>query len=148
MIHRLLNEERGYSLIEVMASIIIMAIAILPMIVMFDTSLNSASRGSNYDKARMLANANIESVQSLSFLSARTTYQPLNADPPGGPEPCDESMLSLAEQNRFDCEIETTYVKLADGGYVPDPLATIQMQVVVTVGWDDGSYTTTGLKAR
>ena len=148
MIHRLLNEERGYSLIEVMASIIIMGIAILPMIAMFDTGLNSATTGSNYDKARMLANANIEKVQSLSYLSARTTYKPLNADPPGGPVPCDESMLSLAEQNRFDCEIETTYMDLENGDYVPDPSATIQMRVVVTVEWDDNNYTTTGLKAR
>src|SRR5215217_3487271 len=107
--HKHLSEESGYSLVEVLASIIIMGIAILPMIAMFDTGLNSASRGSNYDKARMLANANIEKVQSLSYLSARTTYKPLNADPPGGPVPCNESMLSLAEQNRFDCEVTTNY---------------------------------------
>src|SRR5829696_3202411 len=106
------SEESGYSLVEVMASIIIMGIAILPLIAMFDTGLNSASRGSNYDKARMLANANMEKVQSLTYLSARTTYKPLNADPPGGPVSCDESVLSLAEQNRFDCEIETTSVDL------------------------------------
>ena len=154
MIHRLFNEERGYSLVEVMASIIIMALAILPMVAMFDTGLNSASRGSNYDKARMLANANLEKVQSLSYLSARTTYKPLNADPvPGVPVSCDQSMLPAEDQDIFspprgDCEVTTTYVDLVDGNYEPDSSATIQMRVEVRVEWDNSSYTTTGLKAR
>jgi type II secretory pathway pseudopilin PulG len=150
-----LSEESGYSLVEVIASIIIMGIAILPMIVMFDASLNTASRGSNYDKARMLANANVEKVQSLSYLSARTTYKPLNADPPGGPVSCDQSMLPAEDQDIFspprgECEVTTNYVDddYDPDNYDPDSNANLQMQVVVTVEWDDSSYTTTGLKAR
>jgi prepilin-type N-terminal cleavage/methylation domain-containing protein len=153
--HKHLSEESGYSLIEVIASIIIMGIAILPMLAMFDTGLNSASRGSNYDKARMLANANVENVQSLSYLSARTTYKPLNADPPGGPVSCDQSILPAEDQDMFspprgDCEVITNYVDddYDPDNYDPDSNANIQMQVVVTVQWDDISYTTTGLKAR
>jgi prepilin-type N-terminal cleavage/methylation domain-containing protein len=49
-----LKNEAGYSLVEVMASIIILAVAILPMVGMFDMGLTSATRGSNYDKARAL----------------------------------------------------------------------------------------------
>src|SRR5215204_6516329 len=145
--HKHLSEESGYSLIEVIASIIIMGIAILPMIAMFDTGLNSATTGSNYDKARMLANANLEKVQSLSYASARTTYKPLNADPePGGPVPGDQSRQPAEHQDIFspplgNCEVTTTYVDLENGDYVPDPSATIQMRVVVTVEWDDNNYT-------
>jgi hypothetical protein len=159
-----LSEESGYSLVEVIASIIIMGVAILPMIVMFDTGLNTASRGSNYDKARMLANANLEKVQSLSYLSARTTYKPLNADPdPGVPVSCDQNVLPVEDQDIFspprgDCEVTTNYVDddYDPDNYDPDANANIQMQVVVTVEWDGGDcqtnsapcYTTTGLKSR
>lgn len=52
MFRKRLREESGYSLVEVMVSIIILAIAILPMASMFDMGLNSATAGSKYDKAR------------------------------------------------------------------------------------------------
>jgi prepilin-type N-terminal cleavage/methylation domain-containing protein len=143
-----LSEESGYSLIEVIASIIIMGIAILPMIAMFDTGLNSATTGSNYDKARMLADTNLEKVRALSYSQARVDYKPVNATPtPGAPVPCDESMLSLAEQNRFECEVETTYV---NSNLEPDSSYITKMMMVVTVEWgaSGANYTTTGLVAR
>lgn len=52
MARSLLKEERGYSLIEVMVSIIILALAILPMVGMFDMGLHGVTASSNYDKAR------------------------------------------------------------------------------------------------
>ena len=61
------REEAGYSLVEVMASIIILAIAILPMVGMFDMGLRTATTGSNYDKARTLANLKMEEAKSLPF---------------------------------------------------------------------------------
>ncbi len=143
MCAKYLREETGYSLVEVMVSILIMAIAILPMMGMFDTGLQAASTGSNYDKARMLANANLEKVQALSYANARATYTPVNATPtPGDPVSCDQDIFSPPRGN---CEVTTTYV---DESYLPDASFTTQMQVVVTVEWDGSSYTTTGLKAR
>ena len=59
--------ESGYSLVEVMASIIILALAILPMVGMFDMGLQSATRGSNYDKSRALANLKLEEAKSISL---------------------------------------------------------------------------------
>ena len=67
MFRRLLTTESGYSLVEVMVSMIILTIAILPMAGMFDMGLNSATRGSNYDKARALANLKMEEAKSLPF---------------------------------------------------------------------------------
>src|SRR5215217_9389522 len=69
-----LREESGYSLVEVLASIIILAIAILPMFAMFDMGLNSATRGSNNDKGRALANKQLEQAQSLSYGTVRTAF--------------------------------------------------------------------------
>src|SRR5215217_1025902 len=69
-----LREESGYSLVEVMVAIVLLAIAILPMFAMFDTGLKSANRGSNYDKARALANKQLEQARSLSYGTVRTSF--------------------------------------------------------------------------
>ena len=69
-----LREESGYSLVEVMASIIILAVAIIPMVGMFDMGLNLATEGSNYDKARALANLKLEQAKSLPFDTARDNF--------------------------------------------------------------------------
>lgn len=138
MIERLKNEA-GYSLVEVLAAIVLLTIAIVPMFSMFDTSLKTATLGSNYDKARTLANTNLDKVRSLPWSTATASYKPINATPTAGtPVSCDESI--------FDCEVTTTYV---DDSFNPVS-ASNKMMVEVTVEWDGGSksYITTGLKAR
>ena len=138
MIERL-KEEYGYSLVEVMVAIMLLAIAIIPMVAMFDMGLTAATQGSNYDKARKLADTNLDKVRALPYAEARDTYTPVNATPTAGtPVSCDEGI--------FDCEVTTTYV---DNSLSPNSGATTRMQVAVTVEWDaNKSYTTTGLKAR
>ena len=66
MAERIRNES-GYSLVEVMVAIIIMTLAILPMVSMFDMGLHSTTEGSKYDKARMLANLKLEQAKNLPF---------------------------------------------------------------------------------
>jgi prepilin-type N-terminal cleavage/methylation domain-containing protein len=80
-----LREESGYSLVEVMVSIIILAIAILPMASMFDMGLNSATAGSKYDKARALANLKMEEAKNLSFADVENDFPEA-----GNPTPYDE----------------------------------------------------------
>src|ERR671910_1578821 len=70
-----LKEESGYSLVEVMVAIIIMALAILPMAGMFDMGLRSTTEGSKYDKARMLANLKLEQAKNLPFDSLDETIR-------------------------------------------------------------------------
>ncbi len=60
-----------------MVSIMILAIAILPMVGMFDMGLNSATTSSNYDKARALANLKLEEAKSLPFDSGDNAIQDL-----------------------------------------------------------------------
>src|SRR3712207_1533914 len=67
-------EESGYSLVEVMASIIILSLAILPMVGMFDMGLRTATTGSNYDKGRTLANLKLEEAKSLPFGAVRDRF--------------------------------------------------------------------------
>ncbi len=140
MIRRLLKEESGYSLVEVIVSIFILAAAIIPMVGMFDMGLKSASTGGNYDGARALANASLEKVRALPYADAQAAYRPVN-DPPANP-----TRSFSCSQGIFTCEVKTTYV---NDDFVANPAATTKMQVVVTVTWEGGkSYTTTGLKAR
>ena len=52
----------------------ILAIAILPMVGMFDMGLNTATTGSNYDKARTLANTKLEQAKMLPYETVRTDF--------------------------------------------------------------------------
>jgi prepilin-type N-terminal cleavage/methylation domain-containing protein len=131
---RRLREEAGYSLVEVIAAIMILSIAIIPMVGMFDAGLKAATAGSRYDQARVLANANLEKVRALSYQEATTQYPPGTKDCPGGASGLDS------------CRVRTAYVNssLQVVGTSQDA-----MQVEVIVRWDGGKeYTTTGLVAR
>jgi prepilin-type N-terminal cleavage/methylation domain-containing protein len=77
----LLKEERGYTLIEVMVAIVVLTIAIIPMISMFDMSLKVATKGSDYDKARALANLKLEEAKSLPFSDVEDNYPMAAGDP-------------------------------------------------------------------
>ena len=150
-----LKEESGYSLVEVLASIVILAIAILPMFAMFDTGLNSATRGSNYDKGRALANKQLEQASSLSYGTVRTNF-------PNAPCTFDNSGLCEVENlqdpngefDNFRYAIRKQYVEPNGNGFVNADDDTGMMQVTVEVGWGGGAafnattYTATTLKVR
>jgi Tfp pilus assembly protein PilV len=69
-----LDEEGTEDVVEVMASIMLLTIAILPMVGMFDMGLNSATAGSQYDKARALANLKMEEAESLPFATVSDDF--------------------------------------------------------------------------
>ena len=85
LIRRGLREESGYTLVEVMVSIIILAIAILPMVGMFDMGLNTANTGNKYDKARTLANTVLEEAKMLPYETVRTDFPSQAANNNGAP---------------------------------------------------------------
>ncbi len=149
MIRKLAREESGYSLVEVIVSIFILAAAILPMVGMFDMGLKAATRGGNYDAARALANKNLDKVRSLPWDDVQTNYKPTNTPSPAGtPVSCTPPSPTV-----FTCTVTTTYMQ-------DDPLTqtltqalstqtpTTVMRVVVQVQWQGGPYTTTGLITR
>ncbi len=142
------NGEFGYSLVEVMASIVILAIAIIPMVGMFDAGLKSATTSGQYDQARSLANQQMERVKALRYsrpVGDTTSPSVVNNYAPPSP-PC---VITLPQG--FTCAMNTYYVDQATLQR-PNPAATSGnvMEVVVTIGWDGGSktYTTTGLVSR
>jgi Tfp pilus assembly protein PilV len=164
---RLLREESGYSLVEVMASIMILTIAIIPMVGMFDAGLTAATASSKYDKARTLANYKLEEAKSLPFdrlkdnfpeVSPTTTtyngsgfYQSSYRSVSGG---------AGADFTGFEYRVEKQYMSQPPTDSAADPApasmefvssstATDLIKVTVTVRWDGSKrYTTSGLVTR
>lgn len=143
MIKRL-GGEAGYSLVEVMVAIMILAIAIIPMVGMFDAGLRAAVLGGSYDKGRSIANEKLEEIKALPF----------NKDP----NPPADSVVEIyppgtracqgAIEAGFTCQVQTKYALMTPSGIVADASARTMMQVSVTVAWQGGSFTTTGLVSR
>jgi hypothetical protein len=121
-----LGEEYGYSLVEVMASIMIMVLAILPMMAMFDMGLNSATTGSNYDKSRTLANLKLEQAKNMSFDSFRDNF-PLAAGDPGTPTLYNAS--GCADGTADGCGLPYTWMTDAGEPYWDDNFANFEYRV-------------------
>ncbi len=136
-----LEDEGGYSLVEVMAAIVILSIAIIPMVSMFDAGLRAAVLGGNYDQARALANEKLEEVKALPFSDVLARYpedSPTNCNPPA---PVGSPMTS--------CKVTIDYVSMTataidTSSYEPTSMA----QVTVRVEWSGGNYETKGLIAK
>ena len=154
-IRRCLGSESGYSLVEVMVAIMLLAIAIIPMVGMFDAGLRAAVLGGNYDSGRALANEKLEEVKALPYDrpgspadSIVEKYPPLNGSPAGSAVTC---LPSPSDYAPFTCKIETRYVSMANGGeIVADATSRMMMEINVNVTWDGGgkSYSTIGLVSQ
>lgn len=130
---RLRAEQSGYSMVEVLAAIIILSLAILPMVSMFDAGLRSAVLGGNYDKARATANSNLEELKTRSLSEIPENDSPCPSDPPEGLDTC------KVERTPLDSELE----ELDDPDDEPSGY-----ELEVTVGWDGNSYTANGVVMR
>ena len=170
-----IRKESGYSLIEVMVSIVIITIAILPMMAMFDMGIRSTTEGSNYDEARMLANLKLEQAKNLPFDSADVAIQDVKdnfpedagtvttydgagfyqTDPPKT-EPGFPNFTYVIEKQYMaqpctddpDPEPDPPDLCPVDDqeNFDTSPTATNLIRVAVTVQWgDDNTYTTYGL---
>lgn len=130
--------QAGYSLIEVVVAILLLSLAIIPMVSMFDAGLRSATLGGNYDIARTTATEQLEEIKALSYEEAVAAY------PPGSSTSCDTPGVVSS------CEVKTNYAKLDGARVATDSGARSMMQVEVKVEWSggDNSYTTTGLIAE
>lgn len=138
-----LKSESGYSLAEVMASIVILSIAIIPMVGMFDMGLKSASTSGNYDSARTLANQQLEKAKGSSYANARDSF------PVSGTTP---NPTSTSTQTAGVPPGITSYT--VDKRFIDRQLANSatdqgMMKVTVTVNWGDSkSYSATGVVGK
>ena len=130
-------DESGTSLVEVMVAVVVLALAIIPMVGMFEAGLRAATTSGDYDAARALANAKLEEARALPYDrpdgaadSAVELYAPLG--PPDGAE------------GGLAYSVRTAFVdgELSRPAGSPE---TGQMLVEVEVRWDGGSYVTVGV---
>ncbi len=142
-----LKDEGGYSLVEVMVAIMLLSIAIMPMAGMFDAGLKAATQGSNYDKARALANGKLDEVRALRYADLIAKHPPVNGSPAGATVACPPSP---PDYGPFTCTIKTTYVDYVGDSLQPSSTAKSAAQIDVVVKWDGGSksFATTGLKTK
>lgn len=134
-----LREESGYSLVEVMVAIMILAIAIIPMVGMFDAGLRAAVLGGNYDTARAFANEKLEETKALSFSDVLVRY------PEGSATPCNPAAPSGSPITA--CSVTTQYMRLGSGSALEEVNTheTSMLRVTVQVQWNGGNFQTTGL---
>ena len=161
MFRKRLKNEAGYSLIEVMVSIIILAVAILPMAGMFDMGINTATQGGQYDKARALANMKLEEAKSLPFATVRDNFPQT-----GNATPYDDSSTPWPDGpsgfEAFDYRVEKEFMTqpsqtaTSPFTFSTSGTATNLIRVTVIVGWDynpdsgtyKNTYTTYGLVSQ
>ncbi len=156
MIRRVIRRQAGYSLVEVMVSIMILTIAILPMVSMFDAGLRSATTAGNYDKARSLAMKQLEAAQSLPYGAVKTNFPnaPCTFDASGLCESVNRQDPN-AEFSAFRYTIRKQYVQPNDSAtaFVDANEDKGLMRITIVVGWggpnfDDNQISVTALKAR
>jgi len=171
LFRRRLREESGYSLVEVMVSIMLLASAILPMAGMFDMGIRSATTGSSYDKARALANLKLEQAKSLTFSEVKNSF-PVTGSAPDTTtgyyqytcndlSVCD-SAIADSFPGDFEYTIEKQVMRQPDSSSIdfkpcnsaglPNTCGaapTGPIRITVTVHWDEGNneYRTFGLVA-
>jgi Tfp pilus assembly protein PilV len=147
---RRLRDEAGYSLVEVMAPIMILAIAIIPMVGMFDMGLNTATRGSNYDKARAFANQQLEQAKALSYDHVKNSFPTASSTP----DPDFSATLTVPTGAGLPAGSTYTVTKRYVSTNAANPSFSNAssdqglIRITVSVTWLGNSYTTVGLKAR
>jgi hypothetical protein len=129
LIPRAAGEESGYSVVEVLAAIVVLTVAILPMVGMFDAALRATGASGDYDAARACANRELEKARGLPYAAVSAGLPDGSCGPPGFGYAIDEEFVDA----RLD-DVGT------DEGLI---------RLTVTVTWGDGnSYDVSGVLSR
>jgi Tfp pilus assembly protein PilV len=161
VLRKRLKEESGYSLIEVLVSMVLLTLAIIPMLGMFDTGLRGTTASSNYEKVRALANLKMEEAKSLPFDSADNAIQDVKdnfPEPAGGTlsdynegpglDRSDPPKTQPGFPNSMTYVIDKQYMQPPSGDWNTSDTPTGLIRVTVTVNWNGNTYQTYGLVAE
>lgn len=115
-------------MIEVTVAIVVLTLAIVPMVGMFDTALHAARASGEYDVARMCAVQRLEQAKSLPYETVEAGLPDGSCGPSG-----------------FVYEVDSEPVGPDLGAASGEGLT----MVTVRVGWDGGnSYEVSGVVSR
>ena len=134
-----------------MVAMMILAVAIIPMVSMFDAGLRAAALGGNYDKARALAGKQLEIAKSKPFLEVRDGYPVPSSAPSLATGVYQSGERSDPEFPGFSYTVRKEYVALEGNSIQPGPTAKALrriMKITIAVEWSGGTYETTGLVSR
>lgn len=161
-IERTRRDESGYSLTEVVVAIMLLSIAIIPMVGMFDMALRTVSTSGSYDRARSLANLKLEEAKSLPYDSAAATDVRNDFPVVGSSTPDDSSGYYDSGYIAPEAGLGTEFAGLeyrVQKQYLAQPSSTTPIQdfkahntdadlmkVTVTVKWNGGNtYSASGV---
>lgn len=129
MTRKALHAASGYSLVEVLAAIVILTVAILPMVGMFDAALRATAVSGEYDAARSCANAALERARASPYEAVRAGLPDGACQTPGFAYSLDETFVDDSLRGVGE-----------DGGLI---------RLTVVVRWEGGnSYEADGVISR
>ena len=118
----------GYSLVEVMVAMVVLTVAVVPMVGMFDAAIGAADASADYDKARTCAVQKLEHLKSLPYEAVQGGLQGGVCNPSG-----------------FGYTIATRSIGTDLGDGSGEGLT----MVTFTVDWDgEDSYVVSGIVSR
>ena len=122
-------QESGYSLVEVMVAMVVLTVAVVPMVGMFEGAIQAAHASGDYDKARTCAVQKLEQAKSLP-------YETVEGGLPGGV--CRPSGLA------YTTATQSISADLGDSSGEEG-----LTMITVTVSWNGGnSYSVSGVVSR
>jgi prepilin-type N-terminal cleavage/methylation domain-containing protein len=65
----------GYSLVEVMVAMVVLTVAVVPMVGMFDAAIGAADASADYDRARTCAVQKLEHLKTLPYEAVQGSLQ-------------------------------------------------------------------------
>lgn len=130
-----------------MVSIMILAIAIIPMVSMFDVGLKSATNSGNYDKARALANQQLEKAKSLPYITVRDSFPTSSCTPTAAaPEKTCSGLTTGVPSGITSYSVKKRFIDRTLSDSSTDQGL---MKITVTVSWGaSNSYKTTGVVVK
>ncbi len=112
-----------------MVAIVVLTLAVIPMVGMFDAAIRAANAGGDYDEARTCAVRQLERAKSLP-------YETVEVGLPGG----------VCEPSGFGYTITTEPIGTDLGDVAGDEGLS---RITVTVNWDgENSYSAVGVVSR
>jgi prepilin-type N-terminal cleavage/methylation domain-containing protein len=125
----LTKSTAGYSLVEVMVAMVVLTVAVVPMVGMFDAAIGAVDASADYDKARTCAVQKLKQIKSLP-------YEAVQEGLPGG----------VCDPSGFGYTIATRSI---GADLVDDSGEEGLTMVTVTVDWDgENSYAVSGVVSR
>lgn len=133
-----------------MVSILLLSIAIIPMVGMFDAGLKSATTSGNYDRARAFANQQLENAKSLPYDSASETDVkndfPVTSSTPNPTYVSSSPGPSVSGLPNSGYTVTKRYIDEQFANATTDKGL---IKVTITVNWGSGnSISTTGVVAE